>query len=247
MATSNLDKHVKAYQGNLLYDFDNEIILKWYAHRIVETTKKSSSLLELGIGYGYTTDIFSKTIKDHLVIEGSKAVIDNFKKVFPNCKTEIVEAFFEDFDTNLKFEAIIMGFVLEHVDNPVAVLKKYGKFLSPSGSIFATVPNAEVLNRRLGHAMGILPNMKLLSKHDHTLGHQRYYTADSFKADAKKAGYKVVRLEGIYLKPLTTKQMLSLNLSKDVIDALCKVGVDYPELCCAMLAELKISKAWSQE
>jgi hypothetical protein len=46
-------------------------------------------------------------------------------------------------------------------------------------------------------------------------------------------------MEGIYLKPFTTRQMLSLNFSDEILDALCKVGIDYPELCCGILAELK--------
>jgi len=240
---NELDNHVKAYEGNLLYDFDNEIILKWYAQRIAETTKSNASLLELGLGYGYTTNIFSKTIKDHLVIEGSKAVIKNFRKNFPDCRVDIIETFFEDFQSKKKFEVIVMGFVLEHVDNPVKILKHYKKFLLSKGKVYVTVPNAEVLNRRLGNEMGILPDIRALSEHDHILGHRRYYTAESLKADARKAGYDVVKLEGIYLKPLTTKQMLSLNLDEKVIEALCKVGVDYPELCCAMMAELKVIKS----
>lgn len=238
--TNKLDEHVKAYEGDLLYDFDNEIILKWYAGRLAEVTTKNTKLLELGLGYGYSTDIFSKTTKRHLVVEGSGAVIKNFQKNFPDCKAEIIEEFFESFNTNEKFDMIVMGFVLEHVDNPVEVLKKYQKFLAPGGRLFASVPNAEVLNRRLGHEMGILPDMQILSEHDHILGHKRYYTAESFKEDATQAAYEVVRLEGIYLKPLTTKQLLSLKLDKSVIDALCKVGIGYPELCCAMLIELKV-------
>jgi 2-polyprenyl-3-methyl-5-hydroxy-6-metoxy-1,4-benzoquinol methylase len=237
---NKLDNHVRAYEGDLLYDFDNEIILKWYAKRIVETTKNCKSLLELGLGYGYTTSIFSKNIKDHLVIEGSQAVIDNFKKNFPDCSADVIKNLFEDFKSDRKYEMIVMGFVLEHVDDPVRVLKHYKNFLSDGGSVFVSVPNAEVLNRRLGHEMGLLPDMTVMSEHDHILGHQRYYTVETLKNDAEEAGYEVTRLEGIYLKPLTTRQMLTLNLDHSVIDALCKVGVDYPELCCAMLAELKI-------
>lgn len=244
---NKLDNHVKAYEGNLLYDFDNEIILKWYARRIIEATKQSASLLELGLGYGYTTSMFSKTIQDHVVIEGSRAVIDNFKKNFPGCPADIIEGFFEDFKPDRKFEVIVMGFVLEHVDDPVRILEQYKNYLTDTGKVYVSVPNAEVLNRRLGHAMGLLSDMKVLSEHDHILGHVRYYTAESLAADARKAGYDIVKLEGIYLKPLTTKQMLSLNLDKSVIDALCQVGIDYPELCCAMLAELKPTNATSKK
>ncbi len=241
MAKKNqLDDHVRAYEGNLLYDFDNEIILKWYAKRIAESIKPEASLLELGLGYGYTSNIFSEIAKDHDVIEGSQLVIENFKKNFPDCPVNVIESFFETYETDKKYDLIVMGFILEHVDNPVQVLKHYKKFLNSGGGIFATVPNAEVMNRKLGNIMGVLPNMQVLSEHDHVLGHKRYYTMDSFKDDAKKAGYEVSRIEGIYLKPLTTKQLISLNLDQSVIDALCVLGVEYPELCCAMMAELKL-------
>jgi hypothetical protein len=45
-------------------------------------------------------------------------------------------------------------------------------------------------------------------------------------------------IEGIYLKPLTTAQMAQLNLSKEIMEAFCKVGKDFPELCVGVLLEL---------
>ena len=238
-----LDTHIEAYQGNNLYDFDNEIVLKWYAERIIKFTKNTKSLLELGLGYGYTTSIFSKQIPNHIVLEGSSAVIRNFKRNFSDCKTKIIKTYFESFESKKKFEIIVMGFILEHVENPISILKHFKKFLTNRGKLFVAVPNAEVLNRRLGNAMGILPDIHLLSEHDQLLGHKRYYTVKTLTNDVQEAGFVVVRIEGIYLKPLTTEQMLSLNLDEGVIDALCKVGVNYPELCCGIFAELKASKS----
>jgi hypothetical protein len=46
-------------------------------------------------------------------------------------------------------------------------------------------------------------------------------------------------MEGIYLKPFTTVQMISLNFDQKVIDALCTLGVDYPELCCGIMAQIR--------
>lgn len=105
--------------------------------------------------------------------------------------------------------------------------------------MFLTVPNSEVLNRRLGNLAGMLPNMLELSEHDHLAGHKRYYTVQTLEEDVQKAGCVVERFEGIYLKPFTTKQMISLDFDQKVIDALCTVGIDYPELCCGILAEVK--------
>lgn len=238
MQTNNLDVHVAAYQGNNLYDFDNEILLTWYPQRVLMKSKDARSLLELGLGHGFTSEIFSKNFQRHVVLEGSPAVIQNFKEKFPDCTAEIIETYFETFNTDEKFDAIVMGFILEHVDNPFEIISRYKNLLAPGGKMFLAVPNAEVMNRRLGHLAGMLDDIEALSENDLLLGHKRYYTVNSFTDEIVRAGYKVDELEGIYLKPLTTSQMLSLNLDERVIEALCVLGVNYPELSCGLLAQV---------
>lgn len=132
-----------------------------------------------------------------------------------------------------------MGFILEHVDNPFEIIIRFKEFLVPNGKMFITVPNAEVLNRRLEHLAGILLDIQKLSENDLILGHKRYYTVESLTEEVRRAGFEIERMEGIYLKPFTTKQMTSLNFDKNIIDALCHVGIDYPELYCGILAQLK--------
>jgi hypothetical protein len=77
-----------------------------------------------------------------------------------------------------------------------------------------------------------------MSEHDLLLGHQRYYTVETLTKDIEDAGMQLLRMEGIYLKPFTTKQMMSLELGEEVMKALCKAGIDYPELSCSLLAEV---------
>ncbi len=235
---NKLDSHVGAYQGKNLYDFDNKILLNWYPKRIIELAQGAKSILELGLGHGFSTNVFSKAFERHLVLDGSSAVIENFKKNFSACSVEVKETFFETFETNEKFDVIVLGFILEHVDDPCAILNKYRNFLTTNGKLYLAVPNAEVLNRRLGNLAGLLPDMQSLSDNDILLGHKRYYTVASLKEDIKKSGYKVEKMEGIYLKPLATSQMISLNLSESIINAMCEIGISYPELSCGILAEL---------
>jgi 2-polyprenyl-3-methyl-5-hydroxy-6-metoxy-1,4-benzoquinol methylase len=234
-----LDNHVRAYEGELQYDFDNEILLNWYPQRILKLTEGAKSTLELGLGHGYTTNIFAQRFGNHIVLEGSGAVIENFKKKYPKCPVKIIETYFEEFNSDEQFDVIIMGFILEHVDDPIQILKHFKKYLNPGGKMFVAVPNAEGLNRRLGHLAGLLPDMQVLSEHDFILGHKRYYTVKTLTEDARTSGYEIERMEGIYLKPFTTKQMMSLNFDKKIIDSLCMVGIEYPELSCGIMAELK--------
>lgn len=236
-----LDNHVQAYQGLSIYDFDNTIQLKWYPERIVKFSAGASSLLELGLGHGITASSFEPHFARHVVVDASSAVIENFRQRFPGSKVEIAESYFEAFDTSERFDVIVFGYILEHVDDPVLIMKHFRQFLAPGGRMFVTVPNAEVLNRRLGHLAGLLPDMQELSEHDLLLGHKRYYTVASLREDILQAGYSIKRLEGIYLKPLTTSQMMSLNLDDGIIRALCLAAIDYPELSCGILAELALA------
>lgn len=233
-----LDNHVAAYTGNNIYDFDNEILLNWYPQRVIEICKGARSVLELGLGHGFSTKIFSANFGRHVVLEGSPAVIGNFKRKFPDCTAEIVETYFEKFDTDERFDVIVMGFIMEHVDEPSAILERYRRFLAPGGKIFIAVPNAEALNRRLGHRAGLLDDMEALSANDLLLGHKRYYTVATLAAEVENSGCAVDRMEGIYLKPFTTNQMIALNLAKRVIEALCEEGIGYPELSCGLLAQV---------
>jgi hypothetical protein len=84
----------------------------------------------------------------------------------------------------------------------------------------------------------MLSDMETLSENDLLLGHRRYYTVGSLSAEIARAGYRIDRMEGIYLKPFTTSQIVSLNLEQRVFRALCEVGVDYPELSCGILAQI---------
>ena len=74
-----LDDHVRAYQGENIYDFDNLIQLKWYPERIAQFSSGTASLLELGLGHGITADAFGRHFKRHVVIDASPAVIENFQ------------------------------------------------------------------------------------------------------------------------------------------------------------------------
>ena len=237
---NNLDEHVKAYEHQSIFDFDNEIMLNWYPRRVIQLVSNINVVLELGLGHGFSTNIFAEHFKKHLVLEGSQAVINNFKKNFSDCKADIIKTYFEDFKSNLRFDAIIMGFVLEHVSDPAKILNMYKKFLAPSGKVFIAVPNAEVLNRRLGYIAGMLSDMHQLSENDLLLGHKRFYTVNSIAEQIYESGYEIEKMEGIYLKPFTTEQIISLNFDPKIINALCQVGINYPELSCGILAVLKI-------
>src|SRR5262245_16512406 len=116
----DLDAFVPAYGEGFPYSLDNEIILGWYPGRLVERAPSTNALLELGVGHGITTATFSRHFRRHVVVEGSPAVVRRFREAHPDCRAQIVEGRFETFATSERFDTIVMGFVLEHVDAPQA-------------------------------------------------------------------------------------------------------------------------------
>lgn len=238
--SENLDDLVDAYKGKYIFEFDNQIQMNWYPKRVMKYFDSKSSVLELGLGHGITTNMFSLFFKDYLVLDASQSVIDNFKNKFSDSPATIEKCYFENFNGDKKYDLIIMGFVLEHVNDPIIILDYYKRFLNSNGKIIITVPNAEVMNRRLGVLAKTLEDITLLSDHDHACGHLRYYTVSTLSNQVEQCGYKILRTEGIYFKPLSTSQMISLNLEDKYIEALCELGVFYPELSCGILMEIEL-------
>ncbi|MDR3636046.1 MAG: class I SAM-dependent methyltransferase [Isosphaeraceae bacterium] len=236
MGCADLDRFADAYDESFPYALDNRLMLNWYAARVLELAR-GGALLELGIGHGYTTAAFSEAFERHVVLEGSPEIIARFKAKFRAARAEIVQTAFEDYQTNERFDLIVMGFVLEHVADPWLVLARFRGFLKEGGRLIVTVPNAEALNKRFGHAAGLVSSLTDLSDFDRALGHHRLFTVATLTDLVRSAGYRVERTEGIFLKPITTAQLTQLQLSEAILQAMLKVGIDYPELCVGLLAE----------
>ncbi len=244
MKKRNLGEYKEAYDEEFEFYDENVVMLSWYSKRIIKTIQNNNckSCLSLGIGH----KIVSKTIiaelapalDNYLIIEGSLEFIKELKNnvKFPS-HVSIIHSLFEEFDTGEKFDVIEMGFVLEHVDDPFLILKRYATFLKQKGFIFIAVPNAKSFHRLIGYKAGMLDNLYRLSKYDLELGHKRYFDMESLVKLVKSSGLKIVNKEGIFFKPFSTSQLKSLDLSPEAINSLCSMGVEYPEISNAIYIE----------
>jgi SAM-dependent methyltransferase len=226
------------YRPNGATEIENNLMLNWYPHRIIDRFGHANSLLELGLGHGYTSRIFTQACNRHVIVDGASVVIDQFRQNTPGFAGEIVEAYFEDYVPAEQFDIIVMGFILEHVDDPDLILNRYRGFLKPGGKMYVAVPNAKSMNRRLGLELGLIDDIYSLNANDIALGHQRQYCRDTLTAAVRRAGYRVTHEEGIYLKPLPLAVLKTLDDFDANLHAMLKVGVDFPDLCVALLMEL---------
>ncbi|MCG6542508.1 class I SAM-dependent methyltransferase [Pseudomonas sp. KSR10] len=239
---NKLNEVTSQYKPGAATSLENELILNWYPPRILRRLEGASpsSLLELGLGHGYTTALFNRHFQRHVVLEGSSVVIDLFRDNYPGLNIELVEGYFEHFDSSEQFDVLLMGFILEHVDDPSLILHRFRDNLRPGGRLYVAVPNAKSLNRRLGLAMGKIGDIYELNANDHALGHQRQFCRDTLKALLQAEGYEVTWEEGIYLKPLPLGYMQPMPEFEENLLAMCEVGVDFPDLCVGLLMEVQV-------
>ncbi len=244
MGKDDLDQFGAAYGPAFRFHEENLWMLSWYAQRMVRAleTQKTRSLLSLGIGHQVVSsailESLGRVLREYTVVEGSPASIQRFLEhtaLPPNAR--VVNALFEEFEPAAPVDAVEMGFVLEHVEDPLLVLRRYAGFLRPQGTIIVVVPNARSLHRVLGHEAGLLDDVYQLSPSDLQLGHRRYFDLDSITALVKEAGLQVRKTEGVFLKCLTTTQLQLLELSPEIRQAFFKVGVGYPEISNAIYLE----------
>lgn len=186
----------------------------------------------------------SKFLESYTIIEGSSSIIETFQTQYqlPDF-VHIQHDFFEMYEPEKQVDAIEMGFVLEHVDDPAGLLKRYRTFLSPNGFLYAAVPNAKSLHRMLGHEAGLLEDLYQLSPADEQLGHKRYYDLQTFSDLLRKEKFNIQRISGLLLKPFTTAQITSLQLSPNVLQALCTCASDLPDIANGIMIEATLDRA----
>lgn len=233
-APNSLDASAAHYQsdaGRLDADFVNH-----YTELLQRPWLAGARALQLGLGNGSLARHLAPHFQEFMVVEGSPAIAADFKNRPVNCG--VVTTYFEQFAPSKPFDRIFGNHMLEHVDDPVAVLRRTRGWLAPEGRALFTVPNAGSLHRRIGVELGLLPSANSLNAQDHVLGHRRVYTAAEFRADLEKSGYVVEQLHGYMLKIVSNSQMKSW--SRDLIDATYRVSLTLPtELCANLFAVCK--------
>lgn len=189
-----------------------------------------SSALEMGVADGEITKYLFNHFFRVTVVDASEKFLNVIKSKINDERLILVQSYFEDFQPSERFDTILMTHILEHLDDPVAVLRLAGTWLNDGGRAIISVPNANSLHRQIGVKMGMLTSNDALNEQDRLLGHRRVYTPDLMETHIKESGFKIVKFTGLMLKNLSNRQ-IEQNWSAELIDAHFQLGFDYPELC----------------
>lgn len=186
---------------------------------------KNGHVLDVGCADGVMVKTLSKYYKEFTAIDGSRSIINRAKKLNLH-NVNFVCTLFEDFNPKEKFDSIILSDILEHIENPTDLLKRAKNWLKRNGVILIISPNSNSLHRQIGVLAKMLKDQHDLNTIDKRVGHRRVYDFKLLEEDIKKAGLRVVRHEGIFLKPLADLQMD--KLPKEVIEAFYLISKQLP-------------------
>jgi 2-polyprenyl-3-methyl-5-hydroxy-6-metoxy-1,4-benzoquinol methylase len=190
---------------------------------------KGKNCLEIGSADGQGTKHLLKFFKRVVALDGSKKLSDKLRKTLKNKKLEVVSLLAEEYETKEKFDTIVMAHILEHVIDPIKLLKLARSWLKENGIVLVDVPNANSIHRLIGVKIGLLRRATDLNESDIRVGHRRVYTMQKLIHDAKKAGLKIKKTGGIFFKPLSNKQ-IEETWEKKMIDGFYELGKDFPDL-----------------
>lgn len=211
-------------------DFDRKLI--YYRYKTIREYIKGPFGLELGSAEGEMTQYLINDFEHLTSVDGSKELLE----MMPNYENHTkVHSFFEDYKPGRKFNTIIMEHILEHVDNPVKIMKLAKEWLADDGVILLGVPNANSIHRLAAVKMGMLKTPDELNSRDYALGHQRVYSMDTFLKDIEKAGLNIIKNGGVYFKPLSNGQ-IETNWTEEMIDGFYELGKDFPDNCAEIYA-----------
>lgn len=230
---TDIQTTAKAYKSEIVSGWER--LYRRKRTRLYEVLSKfyrGESALELGVADGESTRHIVDKFKHLEVVDASDDFIAAIKQKFPGVVAH--HKYFEEFAPTRRFSTIFMTHILEHLADPVELLKRAHDWLTDDGVVLISVPNAQSLHRLVGVKMGILETPYSLNDQDVKLGHKRVFDKTTMLELIEQTPFRVVHFTGLMLKPISNRQ-IEKDWDSKLIDAFFELGFDFPELCAEIV------------
>jgi len=198
-----------------------------YCYEVFDRYLVPGSILELGPAEGIMTDLLAQRKQPMTLVDGAKSFCDDLQKRHPDAT--VIHALFEEFNPDQTYDNIVLGHVLEHVEDDTEILKLAKNWLSPGGRILAAVPNARSLHRQAAVIMGLLPFEGSMSEADVHHGHRRIYNPETLRQAFSSSGLRIQYFGGYWIKPVSDGQIRK-DWTPEMLDAFMRLGERYPDV-----------------
>lgn len=219
------------------YNFDFDV-MHGYMFDAFKPFFREGSMLELGSFKGDFTRRLLHEFDDVTCVEASPEAAAAARQRHGSA-ADIVNARFEDVQLPRRYDNIVLTHVLEHIDDPVSVLRRINQeWLADGGRFFLVCPNANAPSRQIAVKMGLITHNAAVTPAELEHGHRCTYSLDTLERDARAAGLSVTYRSGIFFKALANFQwdrLLATDIiSKEYLDGCFALGQQYPDLCSSI-------------
>ncbi|WP_422361717.1 class I SAM-dependent methyltransferase [Reichenbachiella sp.] len=228
-------KDTKDHKYAYNFDFD---VMHPFMIKSFKPFFNSQNVLELGSFKGDFTKRLMPLFDDITCVEASSEAIDKAKaELDGNIKYH--HDLFENVQLPEKYDNIILTHVLEHLDDPVGLMKRINdEWLTDNGRFFLVCPNANAPSRQIAVKMGLISHNTAVTPAEEEHGHRITYTLDSLERDAREGGLRVIHRSGIFFKALANFQwdrLLQTDIiSDEYLEGCFQLGQQYPDLCSSI-------------
>ena len=200
---------------------------------IVRNSKRKS-VLELGCGSGVTTSVLLENFEKVVVVDGSAEYLkQNMERNSKYTNGTYIHSYFEELELDETFDDVVMSHILEHVEDPVHVLRLAKQWAASDATFHIIVPNGFSIHRRIGVELGMMDEPNELPQSEADRGHRRVYDVEMLLNQIDAAGLNVLYLVGCNIKLFTDGVLQMLN--QDYIDTIYKVSKQVDPAICADL------------
>jgi len=228
------------------YNFDFDVMHPFMLRSFMPFLQPGNCL-ELGSFKGDFTRRLLPLFDDLTCVEASDEAIA-FAQNQLGDRVKFVNSRFEALELPVTYDNIVLTHVLEHLDDPVAILARVNRdWLATDGRLFLVCPNANAPSRQIAVKMGLITHNAAVTPAEAEHGHRITYTLDTLEREATAAGLQVVHRSGIFFKALANFQwdmLLKTDIiSKEYLDGCYKLGQQYPDLCASIFLLCKKGRA----
>jgi 2-polyprenyl-3-methyl-5-hydroxy-6-metoxy-1,4-benzoquinol methylase len=236
VTTRDYDAEYKDGARKYAYQFDR--VLRGYIMRALDPfLPPSGKALEMGCYTGDVTELIAARYGDVTVIEASEELVATASLRLGR-RASFVRGTFETVELSSRYDAIFLIHTLEHLDDPVSVLRRVNGWLTDRGRLFVVVPNANAASRQIAVQMGLVRYNDAVTDDERVHGHRKTYRMDTLTREALDAGLRVVQSGGVFFKPLANYQFDMLMggdvISDDYLEGCYRLGMHYPDLCASI-------------
>lgn len=219
------------------YDFDFEVMHKFMI-RSFEPFFNKGNLLEMGSYKGDFTKRLIPYFDDITGLEAASEAIEISKSKYGD-NVKYIHSTFEEFEANKRFNNIVLTHTLEHLSDPVQIMRKVNTWLDVGGRFFLVVPNARAPSRQIAVKMGLISHNCAVTDGESAHGHTITYSLDTLERDVRNSGLKIVYRTGIFFKALANFQfdkiMHETNaISDEYLEGCYQLGQQYPDMCSSL-------------